>query len=144
MLLGLKHDRGYLAKTRNDNVNLHLNIDDNYQDLKMMCYIVKGKLMENVRDARTTTIEISRAIIKDKGTLKTCKNMLPYVRARWNTMKNEIKKEDKNDNEEEGGAINECNDVVILEKYDKKERSHKLHIELSTRLKTIIVSEVKS
>ena len=57
-------------------------------------------------------------------------------------MKNEINKEIQNDNIEEGGTIDALNDEIILEKYDKKERSYKPHIELSTKRKNIRVSEV--
>ena len=43
MQLGIKQDRCYLEKKRNDNVILHLNIYDNYENLKMMHYIATGK-----------------------------------------------------------------------------------------------------
>ena len=75
--------------------------------------------------------------MKEKDTLNMCKNMLRRVRARSNAMKNEIHKEDQNDNEEEGSTIDVCNDEVLLEKYDKKESSYKPHIELSARKKRL-------
>ena len=43
------------------------------------------------------------------------KNMLRRVRARYDAMKNDINKEDENDNEEEGGTIDACNDEMLLE-----------------------------
>ena len=43
MQLGIKYDRCYLSKKRNDNASLDLKIDDNYVDLKNMCCIATGK-----------------------------------------------------------------------------------------------------
>ena len=63
---------------------------------------------------RTTTIEISRAIMREKDTLNTCKSMLRCVRARCTVMKNEINKVDQNENEEKGGTIDASNDEVVL------------------------------
>ena len=57
MQLVIKHDICYLAKKRNANVSSNLNIDDNYEDLKMMHCIATVKLIENVGDTCTTTIE---------------------------------------------------------------------------------------
>ena len=68
MHLGIKHDRCYLSKKCNDNVKLHLNIDDDSDDLKMMHCIATRKSMTNVRDARRTTIEISKVTTKEKDT----------------------------------------------------------------------------
>ena len=120
MQLVIKHDICYLAKKRNANVSSNLNIDDNYEDLKMMHFIATGKLMKNTRDARTTTIEIPRVIMKEKDTLNKYKNMLRRVRARCNVMNNEINKVDQNENDEEGSTIDTCNDEVVLEKGDTK------------------------
>ena len=125
MQLGTKHDRYCLAKKRNGNVSLYLIIDDNYEDLKMMHCVATEKIMENSRDRRTTTMQTSRAMMKEKDTLNTCENMLRHIRARYNVMKNEMNKVDQNENEEEGCVIDACNDGVVLEKFNKKERSCK-------------------
>ena len=98
MQLSMKHDRCYLSKKHNDNVSLHLNIDDNYEDLEMLCWVETGKFIENVRDVRQPTIETSRVTMKEKDTLSTFKSMLRRVRVRCN----------QNENEEEGGT----NDVT--------------------------------
>ena len=121
MLLGIKHDMYCLVNKRNDNVSFHSNTDDECEDLKMVYYIAKVKLMEDTRDTRTATLETSISIMKDKDTLNTCKNVLRRARAKCDAMKNEISKEGGNDNEEQGSAIDARDDEALLEKFHKTE-----------------------
>ena len=140
----MKHDRFYLTKRRTTNVNLCLNLDDDYVDLKRMCCIVAGKSMKDARDTRRMIVEISKTTMKEEDTMSTCRNVLRAIRVKSCIANDDATEDDEGEGEKYDDNFNAIEGTIAEPINNRKETDCKSCSMLSTRRKKHRIREVKN